>query len=87
VPRTETVGFTFLRDPESTQQDRNVLTVKMEASSPFVKALVEPLFFTMEPAPPHRVLQYVGRTTPKIQVRGKWNDLDALTVFDWQSAR
>jgi hypothetical protein len=87
VPRKETVGFTFTKDAASTWQGRQVLTVRMEATSPFIAALVNPLVFTIEQAPPHRVLQYVGRTTPKIQAGGKWNDLDGVTVFDWDSAR
>jgi hypothetical protein len=41
----------------------------------------------MQKDPPHHVLQYVGRTTPKVEVAGKWKDLDAVTVFDWESAR
>lgn len=87
VPRRETVGFTFVKDSESTWHGRNVIIVRMEASSPFVAALIDPLFFTIEKAPPHRVLQYAGRTTPKIKIGGKWKDLDAVTVFDWESAR
>jgi hypothetical protein len=87
LPRRETVGFTFVKAPESMQPGRDVLIVRMEASSPLLAALVDPLFFTIEQAPPHRVLQYVGRTTPQVQVGGKWKDLDAVTVFDWESAR
>lgn len=87
VPRCQTVGFDFIKDSATTRGGRDVLIVRMEASSLFVGALVEPLFFTMEQAPPHRVLEYFGRTTPKIPERGKWKDLDALTVFDWKSAR
>jgi hypothetical protein len=86
VPRAETVGFTFNREPDASGQDRNHVIVKMEATSVILAALVDPLFFTLEKAPPHRVLQYAGRTTPKIQVDGKWKDLDAVTVFDWDSA-
>ena len=59
----------------------------MGATSVFVAQLVDPLFFTMEQAPPHHVLQYTGRTTPKIQIGAEWKDLDAVTVFDWESAR
>jgi hypothetical protein len=59
----------------------------MEPTSPVISALVDPIHFTMQKAPPHRILQYVGRTTPKIQAGGKWRDLDAVTVFDWDSAR
>jgi hypothetical protein len=29
------------------------------------------------------VLQYDGRTTPKLKDGSKWKDLDAATVFDW----
>ncbi len=87
VPRRETVGFTFVKESESTWQGREVLTVRMEPSSLLVEALVAPLFFTIEKAPPHHVLQYVGRTSLKIRVGGKWKDLDAVSVFDWGSAR
>ena len=87
VPRRETVGFTFVEDYEATGQNRDVVIIRMEATSPFVAALVDPLFFTIEKAPPHHILQYAGRTVPKIQSRGKWRDLDAVTVFDWKSAR
>jgi hypothetical protein len=52
-----------------------------------VAALVNPLILTIEQAPPHRVLRYVGRTMPKIQAGGKCKDLDGVTVFDWDSAR
>ncbi len=85
VPRAETVGFTFIKEADS-HSAPNTATVKMEASTPFASALVAPLLFTIEAAPPHRVLQYVGRSTPKIKTKGKWKDLDAVTVFDWQSA-
>jgi hypothetical protein len=80
----ETVGFAFRKDSETTWHGRKVIIVKMEPSSRIIAALVEPLFFTIESAPPHRVVQYVGRTTPKIQAGGKWKDLDAVTVFDWK---
>jgi len=87
VPRSETVGFTFAKDGDATRAGVPVIVVRMEASSALVAPLVDPLFFTIEKSPPHRVLEYTGRTTPKIQVKGKWKDLDALTVFDWESAR
>jgi hypothetical protein len=59
----------------------------MEPGSPFVAALVDPLSFTIEQSLPHRVLEYAGRTTPKTEVKGKWKDLDAVTIFDWDSAQ
>jgi hypothetical protein len=86
VPRRETVGFTFVEDSQATGQSQDVVIIRMEATSRFVAALVDPVFFTIEKASPHRILQYAGRTVPKIQAGGKWRDLDAVTVFDWKSA-
>lgn len=87
VPRRETVGFTFVRDSESLWRNKRVIILKMEPTSPVISTLVDPLYFTIEKDPPHRVLQYVGRTTPKVEIAGKWKDFDAVTVFDWESAR
>ena len=84
VPRLETVGFTLKKQSESTWHGRSVIVFRMEATSPIIAALIEPLWFTVEKQAPHRVLQYVGRTTPKIKVGNKWQDLDAVTVFDWK---
>jgi hypothetical protein len=84
VPRRETVGFQFVKESEANWQGREVIIVKMEASSLLIAALVNPLIFTIEKAPPHRVVQYVGRTTPKLQSGKQWKDLDAVNVFDWK---
>jgi hypothetical protein len=83
VPRKETVGFSFVKASDSKWCGQEVLIVKLEPTSLLISALVDPLFFTLEKTPPHRVLQYVGRTTPKIGKNGRWKDLDAVTVFDW----
>jgi hypothetical protein len=83
VSRCETVGFTFTRESESNWKGQEVLIVRMEPSSKILARLVEPLLFTIEKSPPHRVLQYVGRTTPKVEINGKWKELDAVLVFDW----
>ena len=87
VPRRETVGFTFVKSRESTFQGKEVMLVKMGVTSVLLAALVDPLYFTIEKAAPHHVLQYVGRTTPKIQSGTKWKDLDSVTVFDWATAK
>jgi hypothetical protein len=84
LARAETVGFTFTRQSESTWHQKPVFVIKMEATSPILSVLVDPLYFYMEKAEPHRILQYTGRTTPHIKVDGKWKDLDAVTVFDWK---
>jgi hypothetical protein len=84
LPRRETVGFTFVKQSEGTWQGRAVIIVKMEPTSPIIAELVDPLFFTIEKEGQHRVLEYTGRTTPKIQSGKKWKDLDAVTGFDWK---
>jgi hypothetical protein len=84
VERAETVGFTFVKEGGSDAKNAEVVSIKMEPTSRIIAAIVDPLYFRIEKAPPHRVLQYSGRTTPKINIRGKWEDLDAVTVFDWQ---
>jgi len=84
VPRMETVGFTFVKDATSDAKNTGVVSIKMEPTSRIIAAIVNPLYFSLEEAAPHRVLQYSGRTTPKLDVSGKWDDLDAVTVFDWK---
>ena len=83
VPRRETVGFTFVKDADTSYQGRKALVLRMEATSPIIARLVDPVYFTVESDAPHRVFQFVGRTTPKAKVGSAWEDLDALTVFDW----
>jgi hypothetical protein len=83
VPRRETVGFTFVKDSESTLQGKPVLIIRMEATSPIIAALVDPVLFTVEAGGKHRLLQYVGRVTPKAKKGDDWVDLDAVAVYDW----
>jgi len=82
VPRRETLGFTFTKDGETTWKDQPAVLIKMEATSFIIAALVDPMFFTVEKGGRHRVLRYVGRTAPKLRAGDKWNDLDAVTVFE-----
>jgi hypothetical protein len=82
VPRMETVGFTFVKEAASNPQNAEAVSIKMEPTSLIIAAIVDPLYFRLEKAAPHRVLEYSGRTTPKLNIRGKWEDLDAVTVFD-----
>jgi hypothetical protein len=80
VPRRETVGFTFIKESETTYQGHKAVILRMEATSPIIARLVDPLHFTIEQAGPHRVFQFFGRMTPKIRVGNAWEDLDALMV-------
>jgi hypothetical protein len=87
VQRLETVGFTFVKDTKGAENRPDVTVIKMEPTSTIIAALVKPIFFTFETAPPHNVIDCTGRTTPKLQVKGKFKDLDAFTVFDPPTAR
>jgi hypothetical protein len=83
VSRAETVGFKFIKESETTWHGKPVLIVELQPSSFIIARLVAPLHFVVEKDSQHRVLQYAGRTTPSVLKNGKWEDLDATTVFDW----
>jgi hypothetical protein len=84
VPRLETIGFKFTRESTGEFHGKKVVRVKMEPTSWVIAQILDPLLFTVESEPPHRVLQYWGRTTPKIRDGESWRDLDALSVFNWE---
>jgi len=84
VSRAETVGFKFFKESETTWQGKPATLITLQPSSIIIARLVDPLHFIVEKDAPHRVFQYSGRTTPSIRKNGKWDDLDAVTVFDWK---
>jgi hypothetical protein len=84
LSRAETVGFKFIKESETTWHGKSVMMVTLQPSSIIIAHLVDSLHFIVEKDGMHRVLQYTGRTTPCIQKNGKWEDLDAVTVFDWK---
>lgn len=84
VSRAETVGFKFIKESDSTWHGKPVSIVTLQPSSIIIAKFVDPLHFIVEKDAPHRVLQYTGRTTPSIHKGGKWEELDAVTVFDWK---
>jgi hypothetical protein len=83
VPRRETVGFRFVKESESQWKGGPIVILRMEPTSPVIRALIDPLHFKIEKGGAHRVLEYSGRTTPKTKSGSQWADLDAITVFDW----
>jgi hypothetical protein len=83
IPRMETVGFRFVKESEAQWHGQPVIILRMEPTSPLIRALVDPLHFKVEKDGQHRVLEYSGRTTPKIKSGNRWQELDAITVFDW----
>jgi len=84
LSRTETIGFKLVKESETTWRDKPVVLFKMEPTSPLIARLIQPVHFTVERGGERRILQYVGRTTPRIKRAGKWEELDAVTVFDWK---
>ena len=87
VPRRQRVGFTFVKESESTRQGKLVIIIKMEPTSLLIAQLVDPVYFTVEKAKTHRILQYTGRTTPRIKKGNKWEPWDAISVYDWNDLK
>ena len=84
VPRLETIAFKLRRESTAEFQGKKVVRIKMEPAGRLIAQFLDPLIFTVEADPPHRILQYWGRTTPKIHSGQSWKDLNALTVFNWE---
>jgi hypothetical protein len=78
-----TFAFCLVKTAESAQNGRTIEQIKMEPANLLVAQLIDPLFFTVEKDAPHRLLSYVGRTTPRIRKGNSWKYLDAETVFDY----
>ena len=83
LSRKETVGFKLVKDSETVWRGKAAVRLKMEPTSFIIAQLVDPIFFIVEKDRRHRVLEYLGRTTPVIRSGNKWKELDAATVFDW----
>jgi len=79
-----TFGFKFSKAGESIRDGIPVVTIRMEPTSILVAHFMNPLIFTLEKNGPHRVIEYTGRTTPRIKSGKSWKYLDADTVFDWK---
>ncbi len=84
LSREETVGFKLVKETETTWQGQSVVRIKMEPTSFIIAQLVDPLFFVVEKTGKHRILEYIGRTTPVIRNGNKWKALDAISIFDWK---
>jgi hypothetical protein len=81
--RLETVGFKLVKEADEDWRGKSAVRVRMEPSSMIIRQIVDPLFFIVEKDGAHRVLEYVGRITPKQRDGAKWKDLDARTVYVW----
>lgn len=86
IPRLETVGFSLTKSGEDNWNGRQVVHIKMDPSSFFIGLLVDPVYFTFDKNT-GEIIQYTGRTTPKIKKNGEWQPLDAVTALEWKPAR
>src|ERR1035438_8897352 len=78
-----TFVFRLVKTGESALNGRMMEQIKMEPVSLIISHLVDPLMFTVEKDGAHRMLSYIGRTTPRVQKGKAWKYLDAETVFNW----
>jgi hypothetical protein len=78
-----TFEFELVKTGDSMRNGQPVVLLTMKPASMFVAALVKPLLFTVQKNDPHRILSYLGRTTPRIRKGKSWKYLDAETVFNY----
>lgn len=84
IPRRETVGFIFVKNAETSWRGKPVVVISMKPTSWVIGLAVDPLVFIAEKNGSHHVLQYTGRTIPRIKFKEGWKGLNAVTVFDWK---
>jgi len=84
IPRLETIEFKLEKTEQTQLEGRSIVRIRMRPASRVSQMMIDPIVFTVEPKAPHRILQYSGRTTPRIQRGTRWHELDAVTVFDWK---
>lgn len=80
----KTFGFKLAKSKESVINGNRVVWIKMEPTSLFVAEFMNPITFAIEKDGSHRLLEYIGRTTPRLKKGKTWKYADADTVFDWK---
>jgi len=80
----KTFGFKLVRAGESVVDGKTVVLVRMELTNALLAEFMNPVFFRLEKDGAHRLVEYLGRTTPRIRSGKSWKYLDADTVFDWK---
>lgn len=63
--RQEAISFRVQVDRELTPPDKSRVVIRMDPDSWVIRQLVDPLFFTFEPAAQHRLLEFSGRVSIK----------------------
>ena len=80
--RIESVGFSLFRVKEN-EKDNHSIVVKMKPTSFLIAALVDPIYFNFD-IKTKELNSFIGRAKPKQLINGKWKDLDAETVYNWE---
>jgi hypothetical protein len=75
--RKETITFKFKFEKE----EAGLLIFSMAPTNFLYRSLVNPIFFTIEKAPPHKLVSIKGRTLPRQKVGGSWREVDAFTKY------
>jgi hypothetical protein len=76
--RLETIGFRLKKDADGTVAGKPVTIIRMEPDSWLIRQLVDPMFFYLTSAAPHRLLQYTGRVSIKTD---EGEDQDLRSVY------
>ncbi len=80
----KTFGFKLTKATEADFNGKPVIWIKMEPTNLLVARFTNPMYFAFEKDGSHRMLEYIGRTTPRFKKGKQWKYLDAETVFDWK---
>jgi hypothetical protein len=87
LSRTETVAFALRRVGEIHWHGVPAVDIAMAPTGLLTSLLVKPVHFILEKDGRHHLLEYQGRTLPKIERSGSWRNLDAVTIFHWMTPR
>jgi hypothetical protein len=81
----KTYGFKLTKTGEAVVDGKPVVVIQMVPTNMLVAEFMDPITFSLEKdGAQHRMVEYLGRTTPRIKSGKAWKYLDADTVFDWK---
>jgi hypothetical protein len=81
LDRLESVGFRYKKEKDLDLDGKKAVMVIMEPEAWVIRQVVDPLHFTLT-ADGSKLLQIEGRATVKREEKGKFKDLNALTVYE-----
>ncbi len=78
--RMESIGFKVKLDKKVDEKGLKTVVLLMKPTYAVIRMLVDPLKLTFS-EDGRKLLQSLGRVTPKIKSGSRWKDLDALAVY------